>query len=112
MFKRILAICGFVLFLGGIGLGVYLIKSYLTASIFTSSPQQIGCSFRAPAPNSYALNLSVSDSTISTDQTDALTVDFTYCQCGASPGHVQNVPMTIALIGLLGPPEKFTTLSP
>jgi hypothetical protein len=102
MFIRVLAVCGLLLFLGSIGLGLYL-RYYLAISAsnaaalrhsFTSPPQQIGCFGCLPPSNSHALNLSISNSTITTDQTDALTADFAY----PFLGNVQNVPMTITLI--------------
>src|SRR6266436_9582021 len=89
----ILALCGLLLFLGGIGLGAYLIGSSLIVSSFTSPPQIcITCSI---SPGYYSLNLKVYDSTISDNQTDALIVYFDYFPQNNDP---QNIPLTVTLL--------------
>lgn len=93
IFIRVLAVCGLLLFLGGIGLGVYLIGSSLTASIFTSPAQ--ACQSCSVAPGAYFLNLRVSDPTISDSQTDALTAYFDYYPQDNDP---QDIPIKVTLM--------------
>ncbi len=97
MFKRILAICGLVLFLGSVGLGLYLAIGDLRASALTSPhiPEcgvDVLCSF---SPGYGYLKLNNSNQTISVNETDALTITFDYVP---RPNDPQSAPMTITLL--------------
>jgi hypothetical protein len=105
VFSRVLAVCGLLLFLGGIGLGVYLIGGSFSAAFIFTSPAQT-CSNCAVARGAYFLNLNVSDHTISESQTDALTAYFDYVPLDNDP---QNIPITVTL---LAPDFNFTPAIP
>jgi hypothetical protein len=89
VFSRVLAVCGLLLFLGGIGLGVYLIGGSFSAAFIFTSPAQT-CSNCAVARGAYFLNLNVSDHTISESQTDALTAYFDYVPLDNDPQNIPN----------------------